>query len=950
MTTTRTLQPEDQIGQYRVVGPLGAGGMGEVYLAQDQTLERNVALKVLPPELVRSEDRVRRFMQEAKSASSLNHPNIITIYEIGQERVRSAAGAESDPVQYISMELVSGKTLASKIHEEKTDLRTLLGYLAQAAEGIAKAHAAGIIHRDLKPGNIMVSDDGFAKVLDFGLAKLTEKSATASATAATEVAERTSAGAVLGTVGYMSPEQVQGKVVDSRSDIFSFGCILHEAATGRRPFVAESNVETMHKIIHEKPQPIEELNPAVPAELRRLIRRALAKQPDQRLQSMKDLAIELREIVEEFDSLSASTTSASGSTAAVPALPSRRAPLVPVLVVVSAVAVAALVFGWWSLKRGGGEEGAQPFQTMRIATQTSRGDVIDCAISPDGRYLAYVAGKAGQHTLRVRQVATGSDVEILPVQNANMEFPGFSPDGNYIFYCKRRADAPNYRVLMSVPSLGGREQERGFDVDSRLAFSPDGKRACFVRGYPQKGYTALMVLDLDTGKEHELVALPGPGGPGGAPSWSPDGKLIAVCVIVPPPSSATTVVLFDAASGDRRDFFTREGGFIGSVAWLPDGKGMVLAGFDLKTTLSNQVFLLTYPAGKLGRVTNDFNNYGAVTAGAGEEAIASNRSSGLYNIHVVDIDGNQVRALTSTTSPENSPIGVVALADRVLLRRLHRQFLGVSSLPLTGGEVTPFETGSGHVVNMDATPERIVFQRLDADQQMHVWRMDPSGAGMRQLTKGGGEALLDLSPDGKLITFAKSDSTRGVWIMPTDGGEARLLSATATPGIAPFAMGGLSVVTVEYEADDAGLIRIVFKVVPVEGEGEVATVRLPQQSVDYEELPGADAVTFLDSADPASNISRIDVPSGARTQVSKFREGRVADHQWSPDGRRVAMVRRLPEGENAWVMNADGTQLKQLTRFTGLDIIQMDWTPDGRRVVVNAGQSSSDVALIRDFR
>src|SRR5882672_5898670 len=177
----RTLQPEDLIAHYRIVGPLGAGGMGEVYLAQDQTLERSVALKILPPELVRSEERVRRFQREAKSASSLNHPNIVTIYEIGQDEVRGHEGAApkdsgpSSSVHYISMELVSGETLTTKIHQDKTDLRTLLGYLAQAAEGLAKAHAAGIVHRDLKPSNIMVSKDGFAKVLDFGLAKLTEK-------------------------------------------------------------------------------------------------------------------------------------------------------------------------------------------------------------------------------------------------------------------------------------------------------------------------------------------------------------------------------------------------------------------------------------------------------------------------------------------------------------------------------------------------------------------------------------------------------------------------------------------------------------------------------------------------------------------------------------------------------------------------------------------------------
>src|SRR6188474_1287928 len=239
MSNSRTLHPEDQIAQYRVVGPLGAGGMGEVYLAQDQSLERSVALKVLPNDLTRSDDRVRRFVQEAKSASSLNHPNIVTIYEIGQEPVKNASGGGTDsgPLHYISMELISGKTLGAKIHEEKTDLKSLVGYLAQAAEGIAKAHAVGIVHRDLKPGNIMVTDDGYAKVLDFGLAKLTEKSGTAGPLEATEIAsQRTVEGAVMGTVSYMAPEQVQGKVVDARSDVFAFGCILYEAATRQRPF------------------------------------------------------------------------------------------------------------------------------------------------------------------------------------------------------------------------------------------------------------------------------------------------------------------------------------------------------------------------------------------------------------------------------------------------------------------------------------------------------------------------------------------------------------------------------------------------------------------------------------------------------------------------------------------------------------------------------------------
>ncbi|HXI02358.1 MAG TPA: serine/threonine-protein kinase, partial [Candidatus Saccharimonadales bacterium] len=310
---SRTLETGTRISHYRIISPLAAGGMGEVYLAQDESLDRSVALKVLPSHMVRNEERVRRFVSEAKSASSLNHPHIVTIHEIGKDAPRregeeSGSGA---PVHFIAMEYISGDTLTIKIHKKKTDLRTLLRFLAQAAEGLSKAHSAGIVHRDLKPQNIMVSDDGYAKILDFGLAKLTEKVAAedGATSAPTQLSEQTKDGVVMGTVGYMSPEQAQGKGTDHRSDIFSFGCILYEAATGHRAFIDDSDVDTLHRIIHEEPLPIHEINPEVPSELRRLIRRCLAKSPERRLQSAKDLAIELADIVEEFDELSASATS-----------------------------------------------------------------------------------------------------------------------------------------------------------------------------------------------------------------------------------------------------------------------------------------------------------------------------------------------------------------------------------------------------------------------------------------------------------------------------------------------------------------------------------------------------------------------------------------------------------------------------------------------------------------
>jgi serine/threonine protein kinase len=282
-----------------------------------------VALKVLLPRLVHNEERLRRIVFEAKTASSLNHPGIVTIYQIGSSAIERD-GVSTAAIHFIAMERVDGHTLAEQIHIDKENLRRRLGSLAQAADGIAKAHAARIVHHDLKPSNTMVSRDGFAKVLDFGLAKLTvSKAVDEQASAApTRTGVHTGARTVMGTVGCMSPEQVQGKPVDHRSDICSFGCIRYEALTRRRAFEAHSAVDTRHKILHDAPVESYTLNPKAPTELRRQVRHCLTKSPDQRLQSMKDLAIDLREIADNYESLSSSTSSGSGVSAVVRLYPS----------------------------------------------------------------------------------------------------------------------------------------------------------------------------------------------------------------------------------------------------------------------------------------------------------------------------------------------------------------------------------------------------------------------------------------------------------------------------------------------------------------------------------------------------------------------------------------------------------------------------------------------------
>src|SRR5437667_10520335 len=292
-----TLIAGTKLGRYEIRSKIGEGGMGEVYLAQDTKLERKVALKILPADVGTNRDRMERFIREAKAAAALSHPNIAQIFEIG----------EDTGTHFIAMEFIDGQTLREKIHRDRTELRKLLRFLQHAAEGLAKAHAAGIVHRDLKPDNIMITRDGHAKILDFGLAKLLEPpqiSGSGSSEVATAILpQHSTPGMILGTVGYMSPEQAQGKTreIDQRSDIFSFGCILFEAVTGRKAFEGKDAVESLNKSIREPVSPIRDLNPSAPADLQRVVRRCLAKDMDERYQTLKDVAIELKEVRRELE-------------------------------------------------------------------------------------------------------------------------------------------------------------------------------------------------------------------------------------------------------------------------------------------------------------------------------------------------------------------------------------------------------------------------------------------------------------------------------------------------------------------------------------------------------------------------------------------------------------------------------------------------------------------------
>lgn len=417
------------LGHYRLGRRIGRGGMGEVYEADDLRLDRRVALKILSPMVVSRPESVRRFVQEAKSASALNHPHILSVYDIGEGSISGQS------VHYIAMELIDGGTLRDEIHFKRVPLKRLISTLAQVADALARAHTRGIVHRDLKPDNIMVTVDGYAKIIDFGLAKLIEpripiRSHDSDAATFTLTKE----GAFLGTIGYMAPEQVEQKAADYRSDIFSFGCILYEAVTRARAFEGPSDVEILYKILHDAPA-FDKLDSVGPVELKRLIARCLEKSPEDRYQSMKDVAIELRAIEGRVS---------GGEAPAV--LPAARR-VTPKTWLAAALAVAALAtFATIVIMRQ--PPPAKQFQMHSLTTWPSNEE--DCRISPDGTWISFLSNRHGKEAIWIRQLKGGEPTMLVDRPPKIMSHV-WSPDSNQIAYLSRTDGA----FLQFIPAFGG---------------------------------------------------------------------------------------------------------------------------------------------------------------------------------------------------------------------------------------------------------------------------------------------------------------------------------------------------------------------------------------------------------------------------------------------------------------------------------------------------------------
>jgi Tol biopolymer transport system component/tRNA A-37 threonylcarbamoyl transferase component Bud32 len=486
------------LGHYELLDKLGEGGMGVVYKARDKHLDRLLAVKLLRADKVADNARKRRFVQEAKAASALNHPNIVTIYDI----------AEDDGSDFIAMELVPGRTLDQMIRGRGLPLGEALKCAAQIADAVGAAHAAGIIHRDLKPANVMVTDKGLVKVLDFGLAKLTDRTIDSELGETVTMGPQvdTEEGTILGTVAYMSPEQTEGKKLDGRSDIFSFGSLLYEMITGRRAFSGETKMSTLSAILREEPKPPSQVCQGVPREVERVISRCLRKDPARRFQHMDDLKVALEELKEESDS--------GAFSAAAPAAIRRRT-LAPWL----AAAAIALVIGaaWW-LKRGESPTGAIQVPALRRLT-SDPGLTTEPALSPDGKLVAYASDRGGGGNLDiwVQQLAGGEPIR-LTHDPADDREPSFSPDGSKIAF---RSDREGGGIYV-VSTLGGAEQKIA-EHGKNPRFSPDGKSIVYWAGERGVSVSKVYIVASTGGppiEVHRDLFMHTD------PIWSPDGKYL----------------------------------------------------------------------------------------------------------------------------------------------------------------------------------------------------------------------------------------------------------------------------------------------------------------------------------------------------------------------------------------------------------------------------------------
>ena len=870
-----------RLGIYEIVTPLGAGGMGEVYRARDSRLNRHVALKLVPAERIADLDRVRRFEQEARAASALNHPHIVSIHDIG----------ESEGFRFIAMELVEGVSPIVWVEREKPELRRILEVVTQVADALTETHRAGIVHRDIKPANILVTPQGYAKVLDFGLAKLAEVSASTEETKS-DAPALTERGAIVGTVAYMSPEQALSRPVDGRTDVFSLGAVLYEMVTGHRLFAGSSPIDVVHAVIHDAPG--ERLRPV---ELQWIADKALAKDTNERYQSMAEFAADLRRLRRRLE---------SGLSSPQEALVEQRSPHARSLGWLWAAAgLLAGIIPWFVPAIRDRLVTIEPFlrAESRLTQLTSyTGTERAGAISPDGKYFAFVSEKGGAPDLWVRQVSGGEPVQLTHDDNVESDVV-YAPDGESIYYSAQGA-------IWRIPALGGNARR----VVSKAGFpapSPDGKQLGYVRN-----------LGADTPMAWENGAIEIAGADGSAPreihrtrrigqlAWSPDGRWLSFTegqLYL----AIQDLYLLDVKTRTKRKL-TRVPGSIVSYAWLPDGCRLIVA-----------------------------TQYVLPLMGASDLA-------------VVSIDGHPPRRLTLNGSTRLTTPSVSANGSRLVVtmqmdeREIWKVPLG-PDVEANGREANRLLDSSwnpfwAYVSHDGAT---LLFNS-PATGKRNLWIMTlDGGAQPRQVTtlEGAMPTHASFSPDATRVAYVSLQSGSGdIWVANTDGSNpTQVTDKSSAPAFWPtWSPDGK---WIAFGSGREGLPQI-WKVPSAGGHA----VRISEWGGRVDWSPVDNRLAYSDWL--ANRVEIVDADSSKVLLQVPIPQAPLSLPVWSPDGRQFSLVRSESYlKDSVWIYDAQTGQGKPVVQFPGRFhmIFRAGWSRDQKSLIVNRQETTSHIVLIENF-